>query len=318
MSIDRRTLLKSAAALSAAAWSSVAVARAIAGEASTSPAGSGQPTRPSSAAAAGESLRGLMRTPHTRFVANLELWWGKLPFIERFRAAAALGFSAVEFWPWQGKDIAAIASITKELVLTVAQFGAWSAEPALNDPKNRAAFIAAIEESCGVARRLGAKAMCVHGGVNTSGLTREQMHANIIAALKEAAPIAEKSGVTLLLEPMNNRVDHRNTCLTGSEAPVRICRAVGSPNVKVLWDLYHVHIEEGDLCGHLRDGFDQLGYVHLADYPGRHEPGTGEINYRRILQELHQLGYRGYVGVECRPATDEATAARAVAAMDTW
>ena len=301
MSITRRTLLPSAAALSGgAAW------RALAGE---SPA-------PASAPAA--DLRSLMRTPHTRFVANLELWWGKLPFLQRFQAAAALGFPAVEFWPWQGKDLAAIADITKALNLTVAQFGAWSAEPALNDPKNRPAFLDAIAKACEIAHQLGAKAMCVHGGVNTPGLSREAMHANIIAALKAAAPLAEQSGVTLLLEPMNNRVDRRNTCLTGSEAPVRICREVGSPNVKVLWDLYHVHIEEGDLCGHLREGFDQLGYVHLADYPGRHEPGTGEINYRRILQELHELGYRGYVGVECRPATDEITAAKAVAAVDRW
>jgi hydroxypyruvate isomerase len=144
------------------------------------------------------------------------------------------------------------------------------------------------------------------------------MHDNVITGLKKAAPIAEKHGVTLILEPMNVRVDHKGHCLYGSAPAVRICREVGSKFVKINWDLYHMHISEGDLCGHLKEGFDQIGYVQLADHPGRNEPGTGEIHYPRVLKELSALGYRGYVGLECRPLKDEVSAARAVNRADQW
>ena len=88
--------------------------------------------------------------------------------------------------------------------------------------------------------------------------------------------------------------------------------------MKINWDLYHMQIEEGDLCGRMKDGFDEIGYFQLADHPGRNEPGTGEIHYNRVLQEAHTLGYRGYVGLECRPKTNELAAAKGVAAADIW
>ena len=105
----------------------------------------------------------------------------------------------------------------------------------------------------------------------------------------------------LILEPMNIRVDHKGHCLYGSPDAVRICREVNSPMVKINWDLYHMQLSEGDLCGRLKDGFDQVGYLQLADHPGRHEPGTGEIHYPRVLRQAYELGYRGYVGLECNP-----------------
>ncbi len=117
---------------------------------------------------------------------------------------------------------------------------------------------------------------------------------------------------------MNIRVDHKGHCLYGSPDAVRICREVNSPMVKINWDLYHMHISEGDLCGHLKEGFDQVGYLQLADHPGRNEPGTGEIHYPRVLRQAYELGYRGYVGLECRPATTELAAAQAVAKADVW
>ena len=121
-------------------------------------------------------------------------------------------------------------------------------------------------------------------------------------------PIVEDAGVMLILEPMNIRVDHKGHCLYGSVDAVRICREVDSPMVKINWDLYHMQISEGDLCGRLRDGFDQVGYIQVADHPGRHEPGTGEIYYPRVFEELKSLGYKGPIGLECSPAVDEETA----------
>lgn len=268
--------------------------------------------------AAAEDTRQLGRTPHTKFAVNIEMWWTKLDFLDRIRAAADFGFPAIEFWPWRNRDIDAIARLTQELGLEISQFTAWPFEPGMNDPKNHDAVVKEIEESCQVANRLKCKKMTVVGGNDQPGMTQEQMHANVIKALKRAAPIAERYDVMLILEPMNIRVDHKGHCLYGSAPAVRICREVGSTHVKINWDLYHMQISEGDLCGHLKDGFDQIGYLQLADHPGRHEPGTGEVHYNRVLRQAYELGYRGYVGLECVPKTTELAAAKAVAAADVW
>ena len=258
------------------------------------------------------------RTPRTRFAANVEMWWTKLPFLDRIRAAAKLGFPAIEFWPWRRKDIDAIAELCQELGLEVAQFTAWGFNPGLNDPANHDRFADEIEAGCATAAKLRCAKMTVVGGNDQPGMTQEQMHENIITGLQRAAPIAAKHEVMLILEPMNIRVDHAGHCLYGSEAAVRICRAVDSKHVKINWDLYHMQISEGDLCGRLREGWDQVGYLQLADHPGRTEPGTGEIHYNRVLKEAWDLGYRDFVGVECRPKTTELAAAQGLARADVW
>jgi hydroxypyruvate isomerase len=258
------------------------------------------------------------RTPHTRFAVNVEMWWGALPFLDRIREAAKLGFPAIEFWDWRKRDVDALAKLCNELKVEVAQFTAWGFEPGLNDPKNHDAFVRSIEEGCAAAKKLSAKAMCVVGGNDQPGMTQTEMHAHIAAGLKRAAKIAEANDVTLILEPMNIRVDHKGHCLYGSDPAIAICAAVGSTHVKINWDLYHLQITEGDLCGHLNEGFAQVGYVQIADSPGRHEPGTGEVHYTRVLQELEKLGYRGYVGLECSPKSSELEAALAVHRADQW
>jgi hydroxypyruvate isomerase len=258
------------------------------------------------------------RTKNTRFAANIEMWWTKLQFLDRVRAAAELGFPAIEFWPWRNKDIDALAETCRQLGIEVAQFLAWGFSPGLNESKNHDRFAREIEASCAVAKKLRCDKMTVLAGNDVAGASPQQMHEQVVRGLKLAAPIAEQHGVTLILEPLNVRVDHKGHCLHGSEAPVRICREVGSPRVKINWDLYHMQISEGDLCGRLREGFDQVGYVQIADHPGRCEPGTGEIFYPRVLRELKELGYTGFVGVECRPKHSEREAAAALQRADAW
>ena len=245
-----------------------------------------------------------------KYAVNVEMWWRELPFVERINAASDAGFTHIEFWPWQGKDIDAISKVCRARNIEVAQFTAWGFVPGMNNPKNHEKFIEAIKKSCEIAKKLNCKRMTVVGGNDQPNMTQEEMHQNIIDALKLVKPIVEKEGIMLILEPMNIRVDHKGHCLYGSEDAVRICREVDSPMIKINWDLYHMQISEGDLCGHLRDGFDQVGYIQVADHPGRHEPGTGEICYKRVFEELSKLGYTGPIGLECTPAVDEQTAIR--------
>jgi hydroxypyruvate isomerase len=295
--VDRRKLLSASLALAAAPDLARALARPQAGPAEGVPIG---------------------RTPRTRFAVNVEIWWSKLPLAERVARAAELGFQGIEFWPWRGKDLAELERATKDRGVSVAQFTGWGFEPALCDPANHARAVEEVREACAAARRLACPMLTIVAGNDRPGMTRDEMHAHVIAGLKRLAPVARDHGITLILEPMNGRVDHPGHCLYGSEAAVRICLAVDSPHVKINWDLYHMQLAEGDLCGRLREGFDQLAYVQVADTPGRKEPGTGEIRWPRVLRELHELGYRGFVGLECWPLEDELSAARRVAEADRW
>jgi hydroxypyruvate isomerase len=247
------------------------------------------------------------------------MWWTRLPFIERIRKTAELGFPAIEFWPLAGKDLDQVAAVSQELGVEIAQFTAWGFKPGLNEPKNHPAFVKAIQDACVAAKKLKCRKATVVAGDDVPGLSQAEMHQNVITALKSVARIAEDHDLMLILEPMNIRVDHKGHCLYGSGPAIRICQEVGSSHVKINWDLYHMQITEGDLCGHLREGMQagQIGYLQLADHPGRHEPGTGEIHYNRVLKEAYDLGYRDFVGLECRP-TEEVAAARRVAAADVW
>lgn len=294
--LDRRTFLSTAAAGSSIAAATLA-SNSTAAEGETTPIG---------------------KTPHTKFAVNIEMWWRKLPVLDRIRKTAELGFPAIEFWPWQGKPLEEMADLCDSLNVEIAQFTAWGFRPGLNNPENHERFIEQIEAGCDVAKKINCKKMTVVGGDDQKGMTQKEMHNHIIAGLKLAAPIAEANDVMLILEPMNIRVDHKGHCLYGSPDAVHICEEVDSSHVKINWDLYHMQITEGDLCRRLREGFEQVGYLQLADNPGRNEPGTGEVYYNRVLQEAIDLGYRDYVGLECRPKTDELTAARNVAAADVW
>ena len=269
-------------------------------------------------AAQPDDVSRLGRTAHTKFAVNVEMWWSRRPFLERLTEAARLGFPAVEFWPWEGKDIRAIAETCQKLKLEVAQFTAWGFRPGLNETKNHNQFVEKVEAGCKVAQQLNCRLMCVVAGDDVRGLSQQQMHENVITGLRRGAPIAEKHNVTLILEPMNIRVDHKGHCLYGSEPTVRIIDAVKSRFVKINWDLYHMQISEGDLCGHLKDGFRHVGYLQLADHPGRNEPGTGEVNYSRVLRQAKELGYDYYVGLELRPKTTDLAAAIGVNKADQW
>lgn len=263
-------------------------------------------------------LKSIGKTPHTKFAVNCEMWWTKLPFMERVKKTAEYGFPAIEFWPYENKDLDALAKLTKDLGIAIAQFTVWGFEPGMNNPKNEDAVIEKIKEGCKVAHKLDCKLMTVVAGNVQKGMTQDEMLAQVIKTLKRAAPILEENQVTAILEPMNGRVDHPGHCLYGSTDALRICREVDSKYVKINWDLYHMQITEGDLCGRMKDGIDQIGYLQLADHPGRHEPGTGEVHYNRVLKQAIDLGYTGYVGLECTPRDSEHDAALRVAAADIW
>ena len=146
----------------------------------------------------GDDVSTLGKTPHTKFAVNVEMWWRKLPFLDRIRTAAAFGYPAVEFWKYKGKDVDAIAKLTRELKIEIAQISAWGFTPGMNNPKNEDAFVATVEEACQVAHRLDCEKMTVVAGNNQPGMTQEQMHDQVIKALRRA--VASTTRVTVCME----------------------------------------------------------------------------------------------------------------------
>jgi hydroxypyruvate isomerase len=255
------------------------------------------------------------------YAVNVEMTWGRLPFLDRLRKVKEAGFSHFEFWPWRNKDIDAIVSLGRELGLTCAQF---SASPVKGfghgitnpDPARREEFEEEIRSAVPVAKKLGVKKLCVVAGEETKGYHRDEQTRAVIAALKAGAKIVEPEGITIILEPLNILVDHPRQLIVHSADAAQVLKAVDSPNVKMLFDIYHQQISEGNLTGNIRNYHDLIGYFQLADHPGRHEPTTGEINYPFVLKTIHDIGYHDPIGMEMSPKGDPMVAFKAVRQVD--
>ncbi len=237
----------------------------------------------------------------TGLACNMETWWLDQPFMERFRLAAEHGFGAVEFWNpvEEGRDMNAVAALCDELNLDIVQFTGWFG-PSLADRDNHDAFAATMQLAVDLAHQLDAPMFTVVGHEQVDRIDQAASVTNLTAALERVVPILEDANKTLILEPFNP-VDHLGFFLNGSADALRICREIDSPFVKINWDLYHMQLTEGNLVANMRDGIDQIGYVQVADVPGRHQPGTGELNYTFIFEAIRDMGYSGPIGLECWP-----------------
>lgn len=142
-------------------------------------------------------------------------------------------------------------------------------------------------------------------------LSEEEKYKSVLDGLREIAPLAEAAGVTLVLEPLNNLVDHAGYWLKNSDVGFGLIQKVNSPNIRLLFDIYHQQVTEGNIIDRLTKNLDFIGHVHVADVPGRHQPGTGELNYANILDQLRAAGYEGTVGLEFDPTVPSKEAALA-------
>ena len=240
----------------------------------------------------------------TKFSANMAMWFEgkKAPMLEKIEKAHADGFDAIEFWAYQSEDIDAIVAKCEELEMKVTNITAWG--PPITAGDNHDEFEAGIKEALTVARKLGTKKMTVVAHKWAEGISEKDQIKNYTAALKRVAPLCEEAGMMIIIEPFNP-VNHGKNLLNGSQLAVEICREVDSPTIKINWDFYYMQLSEGALITYLERGFDQVGYLQPGDTPGRNQPRTGELNYKAILKAGYDLGYRGYVGVECRPKGTE-------------
>jgi hydroxypyruvate isomerase len=255
----------------------------------------------------------------------IEMIYTEYPFLERIQIAAAQGFDAVEFWNWDNKDLQSIKKTADEAGIQIATFQS-NLGGTLIHPEHRESFVQGIQKSLDQAQALGVHAMFLltdELGDDRSvrfqypELTFEQKYESVLAGMKSLAPLAEKADVTLILEPLNTYVDHPGYFLNRSQLGLQLVREVASPNIRLLFDIYHMQVMEGNLIQSLTQNLDLIGHVHVADAPGRHQPGTGEINYANVFKALSQAGYLGYVGFEFEPVGDSRqVAAEALALLN--
>jgi len=161
-----------------------------------------------------------------------------------------------------------------------------------------------VKRSVQLAARLNAKSLIVVSGDSRPGVDRRRQLDALVDALGHAAPIAAKAGVRLLLEPLNTRVDHPGYLLDATSDALRVIRDVDHPAVRLLYDLYHSIVMGEDPEQVLAGSGDLIGHVHVADAPGRHEPGSGQVDWRRHMAALRTSGYSGPVGLEYTPTRD--------------
>jgi hydroxypyruvate isomerase len=252
------------------------------------------------------------------FKLSVMLWtvYEKLPFDQRLEKVAEAGYNAVElvneYKNFTKEDYARFRAKKRELRLTVDATSGIS--HSLCDASQRQAFLDEVRAKLPVLEELESNKLIILSGDKVPGQSPQQMHESCIESLKRAANIAAAKNVGLLLENIDPE-ENPKYFLTSVSEGFEIVRSVHAPNVQFLYDFFHDQIAEGNLLAKLEKNFDLIGVVHIADVPGRHDPGTGEINYPNIFRKLGQLGFNGYVAMEFIPEGETVAALRAAREM---
>ncbi len=242
-----------------------------------------------------------------KLAANLSMMFQETAFLDRFAAAAATGFTGVEYLFPYDFPASEIAARLERHRLAQALFNLPPGDWAKGErgmaalPGREGEFIAGLESALDYARATGCRLLHAMAGIWPAGLDRREGMSVYVANLRRAADRAAVHGVTLLIEPINTR-DMPGYFLNTSREAVAVLKEVGRDNVKLQLDLYHCQIMEGDLATHIRALAGQYAHVQIAGVPERHEPDRGEVNYAYLLEVLDEVGYAGWVGCEYRPA----------------
>jgi len=225
----------------------------------------------------------------------------------RIHLAKAAGFEAVEFWLWSNKDLGAIERALQETGIKLAGI---VAEPFadLTRRGDHDRFLAGLEQSRDVAVRLGAPVLICQSGPLLEGIDRARQHDDLTIAMARSADILAGSGVRLALEPLNDRVDHPGYYLTSTVEGLDICDAVNRPEIGITYDMYHSMVMGEDPELVVAGRVNRIAHVHIADHPGRNQPGSGDLPLKQKLAWLEGQGYAGAVGLEFRPTGSTADA----------
>ncbi|MPM29496.1 Hydroxypyruvate isomerase [bioreactor metagenome] len=258
-----------------------------------------------------------------RFSANIEMLCKNESFVDRIRTAKASGFDGIEFWSWENKDLRSIGLLCQELGLGISSISGDSCEYALCDDTHSRPYIEYARASFEAAEQIGCSMVVLHSNALDNGVVVDsyekvpshRLFLSMAKTLTALSPYAQKAGITCVLEPLNIQVDHPGCLLHSLAEAALVVESVGSPSIRLLYDLYHMQIETGNLIANF-DRFQPLiAHIHAADVPGRHEMGTGEINYTTVFSHLRSRGYGNWVAFELSPSESYEKAVKAIMDM---
>ncbi len=226
------------------------------------------------------------------------VFFGGLPFETAVEKVAALGYKYVETYDWKQLDLVSAADALARTGVTMLSM--CTSEFRLTDPACRGLWVEGVRESCEAAKALGVKKLITQVGPDI-GASRTEQHRSVVDGLKAGAEILEEAGVTVMVEPLNILVDHPGYYLTSSAEAFDIVREVGSKNVKVVFDIYHQQVSEGNIIPNVTKNLEYIAHLHAAGHPGRNELQCGENDYKNIFAAIDRAGYTGACGLEYRP-----------------
>ena len=236
-----------------------------------------------------------------RLCVPIPCFFKGIDFCDAIRRVKALGFDAAETYAWKNLDLDAVRATCEETGVELLSM--CTSEFRMTDPALRDAWLAGLKESCAAANKVGAKKLITQVGPDT-GAPREKQHESIVAALRAAKPILEDSGVTIMIEPLNTYVNHPGYYLWSAVEAFQIIREADHPWAKVVYDIYHQQIMEGNIIPNITNNLDLIAHLHSAGHPGRNELQYGESDYKVIFAAVDKAGYTGACGLEYRPLMD--------------
>ncbi len=245
-----------------------------------------------------------------QFAFCLEMLFREMPFADRLAVARDAGASSIEFWDWRDKDLAALERLLTRHRMRITNLSGNRLNGMI-DPAQRKSFLKEVGETAGIAGRMGcARLMLLAQSLKPdgsavpppSGLSDTGIFEQIVICGLELANLGDALNLEFVIEPLNTVTDHPGYFLDSSEITFDIIREIHHPRVKVLYDIYHMAMMDEDVLGDIEKHLDLIGYFHVADAPGRNEPGTGKIPYREISALLRKLDFQGLIGFEYLPS----------------
>lgn len=233
-----------------------------------------------------------------RYCVPIPCFFGKMDFCEAIKTVKALGFDAAETYNWRNLDLDQVRGICQDTGVELLSM--CTTEFNMTEPAMRKTWLEGLAVSCKAANRMGVKKLITQVGQDT-GAERTVQHDSIVAALTAAKSILEDAGVTIMIEPLNTYVNHPGYYLCSSAEAFEIVRQVDHPLVKVVYDIYHQQVMEGNIIPSVTGNLDCIAHLHSAGHPGRHELQYGENDYRVIFDAVDKAGYQGACGLEYNP-----------------
>jgi hydroxypyruvate isomerase len=248
-----------------------------------------------------------------KITSSVMLWTLKGSFEEKLETAAHAGIQSVEligeYRPWTDAEIARVKKSASSFGLgidTLLGNPDWTKRPvSMVDPAQRDRFLADVRNAIAFARKLEIPQIILMSGNAIPGRTHEEQYASLLEGAKRAGDLAVEAKLTMIVEPLNSLVNHKGFFLTTCTEGLKLIREVDNPRVKLLFDIYHEQVQEGNIIRTLTEAAPNVAVFHVADNPGRNDPGTGEINYPNVYRAIQKTGYSGYLTMEYLPLGDQ-------------